>query len=54
METLCDASLPPLEPRPQSPLGDWAIIRDRIMVLDGEFHLAGDSTRAFARISLPD
>ena len=54
METLSDASVPPMEPRPPSPHAGWAVIRDRIIALDGEFQLGGDSTRVFARISLPD
>ena len=53
METLSDASLPPMEPQPSSPHAGWAVIRDRIIALDGEFYLAAESTRVFARISLP-
>jgi PAS domain S-box-containing protein len=54
METVCMAPAPLVEPRPQSPHTGWAVIRERTRALGGEFNMAGDSTRAFARISLPD
>lgn len=54
METVCLASAPYIEPRPRSPNTGWAVIRERTRALGGEFDIAGDSTRVFARISLPD
>jgi PAS domain S-box-containing protein len=53
METLCDASVHSLEPRQGSPQAGWAVIRDRTLALGGDFHVDGDSSRVFARISLP-
>jgi PAS domain S-box-containing protein len=54
METVCDTSVPPLEPRPPSPHAGWAVIRCRTLALGGEFHIGGDSSRLFAAISLPE
>jgi PAS domain S-box-containing protein len=54
METLCDASVVPLEPRPKSPYAGWAVIRGRTLALGGEFHIDADSSRVVAAISLPE
>jgi PAS domain S-box-containing protein len=54
METVRGASAKPVESRPRSPGTGWALIRERTQALGGEFDIAGDSTRVFARISLPD
>jgi PAS domain S-box-containing protein len=54
METLCDTSVPPPDPRPRSAHAGWAIIRDRTLALGGEFHIDGDFNRVFAAMSLPD
>jgi signal transduction histidine kinase len=54
METLYDVSVPPPELRPQSPRAGWAVIRDRTLALGGEFHIDGDSSRVFAKMSLPE
>jgi PAS domain S-box-containing protein len=54
METLYDASVAPLEPRPKSPYAGWAVIRGRTLALGGEFHIDGDSSRVVAAISLPE
>lgn len=54
METVCLAAAPPVELPPRSPNTGWAVIRERTRALGGEFDIAGDSDRVFARISLPD
>jgi PAS domain S-box-containing protein len=54
METLYDASVTPLEPRPKSPYAGWAVIRGRTLALGGEFHIDADSSRVVAAISIPE
>jgi PAS domain S-box-containing protein len=54
MESVRLVSEPSVESRPRSLNTGWALIRERTRALGGEFTIAGDSTRIFARISLPD
>jgi PAS domain S-box-containing protein len=54
METVRVASEPSVECRPRALNTGWTLIRERTRALGGEFIIGGDSTRTFARISLPD
>jgi PAS domain S-box-containing protein len=54
MERFVVASAAHTEPRSRPHHTGWTLIRERTRALGGKFDIAGDTTRVFARISLPD